>query len=88
MREGDQLGITGKPHRMGCELTEVREDSVAKVMGMEPGDVICRFNGQVIDDPATLEALFETARVGENASFEFLRRVDLREVVVKLGALD
>jgi hypothetical protein len=88
LREEDRLGVTGKPHRLGCELTEVQEDSVAKVMGMEPGDVICRFNGQLIDEPATLEALFEAARVGENASFEFLRRVDLREVVVKLGTMD
>jgi hypothetical protein len=88
IREGDQLGITGEPHPLGCQVTEVHDNSVAKIMGMEPGDVITRFNGQIIDEPATLEALFEAARIGENASFEFLRRVDLREVEVTLGMMD
>jgi hypothetical protein len=88
IREGDRLGIVGKPHRLGCEVTQVQEDSVAKIMGMEPGDVVVRFNGQEIDDPATLAVLFEAALVGENASFEFLRRVDLKEIEVKLGRMD
>lgn len=88
IREGDNLGVKGKSHRLGYEVTEVQDNSVAKIMGMEPGDVITRFNGQFIDEPATLEALFEAARVGENASFEFLRRVDLRQVEVTLGRMD
>jgi hypothetical protein len=88
IREGDSLGIVGRPHRLGCQVTEVQAESVAKVMGMEPGDVIIRFNGQEIDEPATLQALYDVARVGENATFEFLRRVDLKEVEVTLGKMD
>ncbi len=86
--EEQKLGLQLKPHALGCQVAEVADGSLAQQMGLRPDDCIFRYNGQVLDSPATFEALFAATKPGENVSIDYAREVELRRVEVTLGEFD
>ncbi len=84
-QDGDQLGITAKPHPLGCEVTQVADDSLAASIGVRPGDVVHRLGTDLVTSPDVLQRLFEQTRAGTAVGIEFSRDIDLKSAQAVLG---
>lgn len=78
----DSFGLD-KPQ--GALVATVEPDSPAAKAGIETGDVILKFNGQVIDRSSTLPALVATTKPGSESRLEVWRHGKLMEITVKTG---
>ncbi len=73
MRKGAFLGVSCNPHPAGCMVTYVREGSAAAKAGLQPGDVIVRYNAQKVNDFEGLTALIAEHTPGATSELEILR---------------
>jgi putative serine protease PepD len=69
---GAELDRTVGPSSGGVRLTKV-PDGPAKAAGLQPGDVILKFNGRVIGDAVDLIALIRKLQGGTRASIVYER---------------
>ena len=72
----------------GALVSSVEKGSPAQKAGIEPGDVILKFNGQLISRSSELPPLVSEQAPGSSATLELWRQGKLRELVMKLGEVD
>lgn len=78
----------GLDRARGALVANVTEGGPAEAAGLEPGDVILRFNGEPVEAMRDLPRLVAAAPVGEAAEIEFWRRGETVTLSVDLGRLE
>ena len=71
----------------GALVAQVVEGGPAKKAGLQPGDIITRFDGREIEDASQLPLLASFAGVGKNVEIEIVRDGKPRKLSVKLEQL-
>jgi serine protease Do len=77
----------GLKHAAGALVSSVQPDSAAERAGLQPGDVIVKFDGKPIGAAGELSALVGQASPGDKAKLEILRKGETRELSATLGAV-
>jgi serine protease Do len=72
----------------GALVSSVQKDSAAAKAGIEPGDVIVKFNGKEINGSADLPPLVSSLKPNTQATLEVWRDGKTRQLAVTVGALD
>jgi serine protease Do len=85
-REVAQAIGLGKPQ--GALVRQVQSDSPAAKAGVEPGDIITRFNSQVIENAADLPRLVGDTKPGTHANLTVFRRGQTRDLTLTIAELD
>ncbi len=80
----DSFGL-GKP--MGALVSSVEKGSPAEKAGIEPGDVIVKFDGKEVPDSAQLPARVAEMKPGATAKLEIIRKGSTKELNVTVGEL-
>lgn len=57
----------------GVEITDVMEDSPAKVAGLEEGDIIISVDGDAVKDPGHLVEVINANKAGDKVDIKYLR---------------
>ncbi len=70
----------------GALVSSVVPGSAAERAGLQPGDVITKYDGKPIGAAGELSAMVGLATPGDKAKLEFLRKGETREVTATLGA--
>lgn len=83
LAESLQLGTP-----QGALINTVEPDSPADKGGIKPGDVIVRFDGQIIVDSGDLPHVVGMMAPGENAKVEIYREGKRKKLTMKVGSLD
>jgi serine protease Do len=83
LAESLQLGTP-----QGALINTVEPDSPADKGGIKPGDVIVRFDGQIIVDSGDLPHVVGMMAPGENAQVEIYREGKRKKLTMKVGSLD
>lgn len=83
LAESLQLGTP-----QGALINAVEPDSPADKGGIKPGDVIVRFDGQIIVDSGDLPHVVGMMAPGENAKVEIYREGKRKKLTMKVGSLD
>jgi serine protease Do len=78
----NSLGLTSQD---GALVSEVTPGSPAAVAGLEPGDVIVRFDGKDVETPRDLTRRVADTAVGSSVEVEYLRNGRAQRVKVKLA---
>ena len=73
------------PHGTGLNVLGVPAGGPAAAAGLEPGDVMLRFNDQVLINPAQLAVLIRTRDAGERVTLTVLRDGEELELAAELG---
>jgi len=69
----------------GAAVTQVSPDSGAEKAGIEPGDIILKYNGQEIDQPGDLPPLVGLTKPGTKVPLEILRDGKHKTVEITVG---
>jgi serine protease Do len=69
----------------GVLVNEVFEGDPASKAGMQPGDIIVKLEGKIVDTPQTLSRLIAQLPPGKDAMFEVIRDGQHKNLTVKLG---
>lgn len=72
----------------GALINAVEPGSPADKGGIKPGDVIVRFDGQIIVDSGDLPHVVGMMAPGENAKVEIYREGKRKKLTMKVGSLD
>jgi serine protease Do len=80
----DSFGLS-KP--MGALVSAVEKGSPAEKAGVEPGDVIVKFDGKEVADSAQLPARVAEMKPGTTAKLEIIRKGSTKEIDVTVGEL-
>ena len=83
LAESLQLGTP-----QGALINTVEPDSPADKGGIKPGDVIVRFDGQIIVDSGDLPHVVGMMAPGENAQVEIYREGKRKKLTMEVGSLD
>jgi serine protease Do len=75
----EEVGAKGTS---GALVSRMTRGSPTYAAGIRPGDVIVRFNGQLVDDPSQLFRMIADAKIGSTATLTLLRNG--RSVEIKL----
>lgn len=70
----------------GAAVTQVSPDSGAEKAGIEPGDIILKYNGQEIDQPGDLPPLVGLTKPGAKIPVEILRDGRHKTLEVTVGS--
>jgi serine protease Do len=70
----------------GALVSSVVPGSAAERAGLQPGDVITKYDGKPIGAAGELSAMVGLATPGDKAKLEYLRKGETREVTATLGA--
>ena len=82
---GALLGVSGRPHEMGLEITTVHEDEPAAAAGVEVGDILVTFAAKRVTNIDQLRNLVGRQQPGEEVQLKLIRDGDVVELTVKLG---
>jgi serine protease Do len=82
---GALLGLTGKPHDLGLEITSVYPDDPAAKAGVKVGDILVTFAARPVKDIGQLYELVGRQPPGRRVKLELLRDNAEVEVEVRLG---
>jgi len=80
----DSFGLS-KP--VGALVSAVERGSPAEKAGIEPGDVIVKFDGKEVADSSQLPARVAEMKPGTTAKLEIIRKGSTKELSVTLGEL-
>jgi serine protease Do len=78
----------GLDEAAGALVTTVNENSPAFVAGVEPGDVILKFNGKDIERMRDLPRIVAETDIGSKVEVELFRQGKKKTVIVELGELE
>ncbi len=81
LARAQQLGL---PRKMGAYVTAVTPDSPAERAGIQPGDVVLRFDGKEVEDDIHLINLVGSTPVGKKVRIELWRQRRTVEVQATL----
>ena len=81
----DLAASLGVDEARGALVSEVVEGSPAAEAGVQPGDVVTRFNGEQVRDATALSRLVAAANPSESARLTVWRDGRSRELTVELG---
>lgn len=79
---GLPAGLSDSP---GAVVAAVEPKSPAAVAGVKPGDVVLRFDGEEINEPATLVLLLTRAPIGAEVPMEIVRNGEQQTITVRVG---
>jgi serine protease Do len=79
----DSFGLKGA---QGALVASVQPGSAAERAGLQPGDVITKYDGKAIGAAGELSALVGQAAPGDKANLEVLRKGETRQLTATLGA--
>ena len=82
-QERSRLGLT---RSVGTRILQVAPDSPAMRAGIEPGDVLIRFNGRDIEDDLHFISLIAAGQKGDTPVIMFLRQGRFFETTPALGS--
>ncbi len=77
----------GLPRPQGALVTQVERDSPAEKAGVEPGDVILRFDGRTIERSTDLPRIVGGTKPGSKVTMTVWRKGAQRDVQVVVGEL-
>jgi len=77
----------GMQQPAGALVAQVLPSSPAEKAGLEPGDVILKYNGTEVGSSSNLPQLVGVTRVGQSAQVEVLRGGQRKELTVVIGEL-
>ncbi len=77
----------GMKNTSGALVAGVEKGSPAEKGGLEPGDVILKFDGKVISTSSDLPRAVGSTRPGKDATIEILRKNATRNLSVKVGEM-
>ena len=77
----------GMKQPVGALVAQVLSDSPAEKAGLEPGDVILKYDGKEVASSGILPQLVGVTRVGQSAQVQVLRKGQPRELTVVIGEL-
>jgi serine protease Do len=80
----DSLGLS-KP--MGAIVNAVEKGGPAEKAGLEPGDVILRFDGKVINSSSDLPRLVGTTKPGTRSTLQVWRKGATKEIAIAVGEM-
>ncbi len=81
------LGIICDPeYEGGCRVLRVMDASPASRAGLEPGDIITRWDGRKVDSRPELIALVHAQEPGKEVKLEVLRDDKTQTLMIKLGS--
>jgi serine protease Do len=80
----DSLGLS-KP--MGAVVNAVEKGGPAEKAGLEPGDVILKFDGKSINSSADLPRMVGVTRPGTRSVVQVWRKGSMRDVPVTVGEM-
>ncbi len=80
----ESLGLS-KP--MGAVVNAVEKGGPAEKSGLEPGDVILKFDGKAVNNSADLPRLVAATRPGTNATLQVWRKGAVRDISVTVGEM-
>lgn len=84
----DQLAQAMRlPDSHGAIVYEVEVNSPAAAAGIQPGDVIRRFDGQTVNNPTQVSWLASSAGIGHRSTVELLRSGNPVTVQVTMGSM-
>jgi serine protease Do len=86
--DADLAEALGADEEYGVLISDVTDGSPADAAGIEPGDVIVRVDGRMVDDPRELSRRIALAGPGSRVQVGLLRDGRERELNVTLGDLD
>ncbi|MEO8442004.1 MAG: DegQ family serine endoprotease [Betaproteobacteria bacterium] len=75
----------GLKRTAGALVSAVEKDSPAAKAGIEPGDVIVRYNGADVNTSAQLPVLVANTKPGEVAKLDVVRKGDAKRIDVTVG---
>jgi serine protease Do len=81
----ESLGLS-KPQ--GALVRGVEQGSPAEKAGIEPGDIILKFDGKTIDKSSDLPRLVGNTKPGSRSAMQVWRRGALREVSITVGEFE
>lgn len=81
----EEFGLEGS---RGALVGEVTPDTPAEDAGLEPGDVVVRFNGRYVNDSRHLRLMVAQTRPGSEVELEIVRGGKRRVIDVTLGELN
>ena len=81
----ESIGL-GKP--VGALVQSVEPGTPAEKAGVEVGDIVTRFNGQVIDKAADLSRLVAATKPGTKGTLQVFRRGNFKDLSVTVAEMD
>jgi serine protease Do len=69
----------------GVLVNEVFEGDPASKGGMQPGDIIVKLDGKVVDTPQTLSRFIAQLQPGKDTTFEIIRDGKSKNLTIRLG---
>lgn len=83
----DLASSFGLPRPDGALVSNVEKNGPADKAGLEPGDVILKFNGQSIDRSSELPPMVANLAPGSTATVEIWRNKQLKTLTVKVAEM-
>jgi hypothetical protein len=82
-RRGGFLGIGCQQTEAGCTISQVHPDSAAEKAGIQAGDIVLEYDGQVVSDFMALTALIGKNSAGDKVKIK-LRRGESEELTKEM----
>lgn len=76
------------PDEKGALVASITPEGPAEAAGLQHGDVILKFNGQIVDNMRSLPRIVAEATIGEEASLTYWREGEERTTTVTIGELE
>jgi serine protease Do len=82
---GPYLGVQGEPNSKDAKISRAIPGSPAEKAGIQIGDVVLKFNGKIVGDFASLQALVSESQPGEKVPIELLRGEERVKLELEVG---